>query len=132
MCRGSGIDPSRRGCAGEMGVHFRAARMLSPAGAREVIRAGVGRALKRLPEIPLMPTGRRRSESNMCIRKEPTGRPVGRGATRECPYLTVIAPSARDMAAARFLFARPADALDGPTSLEDYEPPEWLKQASLE
>lgn len=44
--------------------------------------------------------------------------------------ISASAPSGREIAALRFLFARPADALDGLTELEDYGPPEWLKQGA--
>lgn len=113
------------------GVHFRAARMLSPAGAREAIRSGVERALKRLPEIPLMPDGPQEIKIQYVHPERADRSARWPGVRREDAHtLSATAPSGREMAALRFLFARPADALDGPTDLEDYTPPEWLKQGA--
>jgi D-aminopeptidase len=110
------------------GVNFRAARMLSPAGAREAIRAGLERALKRLPEIPSMHDGPQEIKIRYVHPERADRSAHWPGVRREDAHtLSATAPSGRDMAGLRFLFARPADALDGPTVLEDYEPPEWLR-----
>lgn len=114
------------------GFHFRAARMLSPAGAREAIRSGVERALKRLPEIPVMPADRPQEIKVQYVHAERAARSARwPGVHREDDYtVSATAPSARDLPGLRFLFARPKDVQDSPTELEDYEPPDWLKQAS--
>jgi D-amino peptidase len=109
------------------GYHFRGARMLSPAGACEAIRAGVEQALRRLPEIPLMPDGPQEIKVQYVHPERADRSARWPGVRREDDYaVSATAPSARDLLALRFLFARPADALEGPTAVEDYEPPEWL------
>lgn len=111
------------------GFHFRAARMLSPAGAREAIRCGVERALKRLPEIPVMPTDGPQEIAVQYVHRARADRSAHCPGVRREDTCTVsaTAPNARDIPALRFLFARPADALDGPTALEVNDSPDWLK-----
>lgn len=111
------------------GIHFRAARFLSPAGAVEAIRVGVERALRRLPEIPLMPDGPQ--EINVrYVHPERADRAARWPGTRREDVRTVAAtaPSGRDIPGLRFLFARPLSADAGPTPEEQYEAPEWLKR----
>ena len=66
--------------------------------------------------------------STLNVRIEPL---VGPGTQRlDDQTVAATAPSGRDIPGLRFMFARPSSAQDGPTALENYEPPEWLKQAS--
>lgn len=114
------------------GFHFRAARMLSPAGACEAIRSGVERALKRWPEIPALPVDKPQEMKVQYVHSERAERSARwPGVHQEDAYtVSAIAPSGRDLPGLRFLFARPKSAMDGPTERETYEPPDWLKQAS--
>lgn len=113
------------------GIHFRAARMLSPAAAEGAIRAGVERALKRLQQIPVMPDGPQEIKIRY-VHPERADRAARWPGTRREDACTVAAtaPSGRDIPGLRFLFARPASAYAGPTSEEQYDPPEWLKSVS--
>jgi len=105
--------------------------MLSPAGAREAIQVGVEQALKRLPEIPLLPDGPQEIRMQYVHPERADRSARWPGVRREDDHtVSATAPSAQDMLALRFLFARPADALEGPTAREDYEPPEWLSHSS--
>lgn len=112
------------------GVSFRAARMLSPAEARRVIREGVEHALGRLTEIPLLSDGPQEIKIEYVHEERADRAARWPGVRREDTHIvSAAAPSARELVELRFLFARPASASDGPTAKEDYEPPEWMTEA---
>lgn len=113
------------------GIHFRAARFLSPLGAQEAIRAGVERALKRLPEIPVMPDGPQEIRVRYVHPERAERAGLWPGVRREDNRtVSATAPSGRDLPGLRFLFARPANAYAGPTEEEQYEVQEWMKSTS--
>jgi D-amino peptidase len=109
-------------------IHFRAARMLSPAAAEEAIRGGVEQALKRFHEIPVIPDGPQEIKIRY-VHPERAERAARWPGTRREDDRTVAAtaPSERDIPGLRFLFARPESAYAGPTAEEQYQPPEWLE-----
>lgn len=113
------------------GIHFRGARTLSPAAAREAIRGGVERALRRLPEIPVMSDGLQEIKVRY-VHPQRADRSARWAGTRTEDEHTVAAtaPSAREISGLRFLFARPLSALSGPRPDEQYDPPEWLQSTS--
>ena len=123
-----GLVPEVETVPVKWGIHFRAARFLSPAGAQQAIRAGVERALRRLPEIPVMPDGSQEIKVRY-VHPERAERAARWPGTRREDARTVAAtaPSGRDIPGLRFLFARPVSAHAGLTAEEQYEPPEWLK-----
>jgi hypothetical protein len=126
-----GLVPEVETVPVKWGYHFRGARMLSPAGAREAIRTGVEQALKRLPEIPSLPDGPQEIKVQYVHPQRADRSARWPGTRREDEHtVSATAPSARDMLGLRFLFARPADALEGPTAREDYAPPDWLRHSS--
>ena len=103
------------------GINFRAARMLSPAGAQEAIRQGVAEALKRLAAIPACPAALGPQEVKVrYVHPERTDRTARWPGTRRLDEHTVAAtaPDGRHLTGLGFMFARPRSAEDGPTGPE--------------
>ena len=113
------------------GIHFRGARSLSPAAAREAIRAGVERALRRLPEISVVSDGPQEIRVRYVHPERADRSARWPGTLQEDDHtVAATAPSGWEISGLRFLFARPLSALSGPMREEQYDPPEWLKSAS--
>jgi D-aminopeptidase len=113
-------------------IDFRAAQMLSPTGARKVIRAQVESALKRLDKTSGLAAALEPQEIKIrYVHPERADRAAKWPGSRRLDEHTIAAtaPSGRDLSALRFLFARPAGPAEAPTALENYEPPDWLKQS---
>jgi D-aminopeptidase len=112
------------------GIDFRAARMLSPAGARQAIRVGVEQALKQNDAFPLLAGADGPQQLRIrYVHPERAERSARWPGTQRLDEHTLLAtaPSGRDLPGLRFLFARPTRAEAGPTALETYDPPGWLK-----
>jgi D-amino peptidase len=112
------------------GIDFRAARMLSPAGARQAIREGVEQALKQRDPVPLLADADGLQQLKIrYVHPERAERSARWPGTQRQDERTLMAtaPSGRDLPGLRFLFARPSSVEEGPTPLETYDPPRWLK-----
>ncbi len=111
-CDGTGATASNR---------FRAARMLSPAGAQEAIRAGVERSLRRLSTIPAWAAAGGPQE--VIVRyvhqaRAAQGVTVPRARLLDSHTVTATLPDGKALSSTRFLFARPRTAEDPPTAEE--------------
>jgi D-amino peptidase len=107
------------------GINFRAARMLSPQGAQEAIRAGVAAGLKRLGEIPVCAGAAGPQEVRVrYVHPERAERAARWPGARRLDGQTVsaTAPDGRHLTGLGFLFARPSSAADGPTGPERNPP----------
>jgi len=111
------------------GLHFRGARMLSPAGAQEAIRQGVERAIGGLEDIPTWAEANGRQELRVrYVHRERAARAASFPGSRVLDEHTVCASVADGSAppGARFLFGRPRSPEEGPTPFEAYDPAAWL------
>jgi D-amino peptidase len=111
------------------GIHFRGARMLSPAGAQEAIRRGVERALRQLNGIPAWTAASGRQELRVeYVHRERAARAASFPGAVALDEHTVGATVAdgRALPGARFLFARVRGPEEGPIAFEAYDSGEWL------
>lgn len=114
-------------------IAFRAAQMLSPAGAKEVVREGIESALQRRSEVPLLATANEPQEIKVrYVHPGRANRTAQWPGTRRLDEKTVAAtaPNGKEIPGLRFMFARPSSAEDELTSIEDYQPPSWLEAGS--
>jgi D-amino peptidase len=115
------LAPSVQTVPVKWGINFRAARMLSPAGARDAIREGVAAGLRRLGEMTVFAAAAGPQVVTVrYVHPERAERAARFPGARRLDNQTVsaTAPDGRHLTALGFLFARPASAADGPTGPE--------------
>lgn len=115
------LAPSVQAVPVKWGINFRAARSMSPAGAREAIYQGVAAGLRRLGEMaPFAAAAGPQVVTVRYVHPERADRAARfPGARRVDPQtVTAAAPTGRHLTDLGFLFARPGSATEGPTGPE--------------